>query len=192
MADPRSRPALFLDRDGVVNEEIAYLHRPEDVRLVAGVAGAIAQANAAGIPVVVVTNQAGIARGLYGEADLAAVGARIAALLAPAVLAATYHCPHHPEARVTALRVVCDCRKPAPGLLLRAARDHGLDLGRSFLVGDKASDLGAARAAGCGSVLVRTGYGAATEREVEGAGLHDAVFDTLAAAMPYLLARLTA
>lgn len=189
--DPR--PALFLDRDGVVNEEVGYLHRPEDVVLVAGVADAIARCNAAGVPVVVITNQAGLARGLYGEGELAAVAARIDALLAPARLDASYHCPHHPDGVVAALRVVCDCRKPRPGLLRRAAADLGLALERSIFVGDKESDLEAARAAGCGSVLVRTGYGAEVERRLAAAGRsdrHDAVFDALPAAVPWLLSRL--
>jgi D-glycero-D-manno-heptose 1,7-bisphosphate phosphatase len=182
--------ALFLDRDGVVNEEIAYLHRAEDVRLVAGTADAIARFNAAGVPVVVVTNQGGIARGLYGEADLAAVGARIAELIRPARIDATYHCPHHPEGKLATLAVECECRKPRPGLLERAARELGLDLGGSCLVGDKASDMEAARSVGARAVLVRSGYGAEVERELGGRGAWDHVADSLSAATPWLLAAL--
>ncbi len=185
------RPALLLDRDGVINVEVNYLHRPDDVVLVPGVAHAIAQANAFEIPVIVITNQAGIARGKYGPVDLAAVGQRIDQLLGSARIDATYHCPHHPEGTVEELRIECECRKPRPGMLLQAAAEHGLDLGNSIFVGDKDSDLSAARAAGCGAVLVRTGYGAQVEREL-GANhpLYDHVFDSLSDAMPYILMRL--
>ena len=190
-AQPSLRPALFLDRDGVINVEVNYLHRPNDVVLVPGVAHAIAQANAFEIPVIVITNQAGIARGKYGPAELAAVGQRIDQLLGTAIIDATYHCPHHPEGTVAELRIECECRKPAPGMLLQAAAEHGLDLANSIFVGDKASDLSAARAAGCGAVLVRTGYGTQVEVEL-GANhpLYDQVFDSLVDAMPYILMRL--
>jgi D-glycero-D-manno-heptose 1,7-bisphosphate phosphatase len=184
------RPALFLDRDGVINEEVEYLSDPARVSLIPGAAAAIAQFNAAGIPVVVVTNQSGLARGLFSVADLAAVTARLSDLLAAdgARLDASYHCPHHPSGSVPALSIPCLCRKPGIQLLLDAARDLDLDLSRSALVGDKPSDLGAARAAGCLAVLVRTGYGAATEREATA----DATFDDLYAATSWLLERMTA
>jgi D-glycero-D-manno-heptose 1,7-bisphosphate phosphatase len=186
-----ARAALFLDRDGVINEEVEYLRDPARVALLPGVAAAIAAMNQAGIPVVVVTNQSGLARGMYDAAALAAVTARVGELLAAggARLDATYHCPHHPDGTVAALAVTCACRKPRPGMLLDAARDLDLDLARSVVVGDKPSDLGAARAAGCAAVLVRTGYGAASERALA-PGDHDAVFADLAAAVPWLLARL--
>lgn len=181
------RPALFLDRDGVINEEVEYLSDPARVSLIAGAAAAIAQFNRAGIPVVVVTNQSGLARGLFTPADLAAVTSRLASLLAAdgAHLDATYHCPHHPSGVVPALAITCACRKPGTKLLLDAARDLDLDLARSALVGDKPSDLGAARAAGLLAILVRTGYGHTVDPATA-----DAVFDSLAAATPSLLARL--
>jgi D-glycero-D-manno-heptose 1,7-bisphosphate phosphatase len=186
-----ARPALFLDRDGVINEEVEYLSDPARVALLPGAAGAIAAINAAGIPVVVVTNQSGIARGLYDAAAFAAVTARLGELLAAAGarLDATYHCPHHPAGVVPTLAIACRCRKPAPGMLLDAARDLDLDLARAVVVGDKPSDLAAARAVGAAAVLVRTGYGATTERGLAAAAC-DAVFADLAAARPWLLARL--
>lgn len=185
------RPALLLDRDGVINVEVNYLHRPDDVAVLPGVAHAIAQANAFGIPVIVITNQAGIARGIYGPAELMAVGQRIDQLLGSARIDATYHCPHHPEGIVEELQIDCACRKPRPGMLLQAATEHGLDLANSIFVGDKDSDLSAARAAGCGAVLVRTGYGAHVERELgPHHPLYDQVFDSLIDAMPYILMRL--
>jgi D-glycero-D-manno-heptose 1,7-bisphosphate phosphatase len=189
-------PALLLDRDGVLIVEVDHLHEPGRVELIPGAAAVVATMNRRGVPVVVVTNQAGIGRGMYGEADYAAVSARLAALLAAegAHLDGSYHCPHHPTLGVGAYRVACACRKPQPGLLLEAARTLGLDLARSVLVGDKASDLAAGRAAGCRTVLVRTGYGAGEERRLMAAGrgeLWDAVHDSLAAARGNLEAWLT-
>lgn len=174
---------VFLDRDGVINEEVEYLHDPDELVLIGGVASTIGALVAAGALVVVVTNQAGIGRGMYTEADLAAVTARLDDLLAAggAALSGSYFCPHHPTAG-------CRCRKPVPGMLEDAARDLGIDLSRSVIVGDKATDLAAGRAAGCHTVLVRTGYGAAEEAAARAAELCDAVFDSLADARPYLLA----
>jgi D-glycero-D-manno-heptose 1,7-bisphosphate phosphatase len=187
------RPALFLDRDGVLNVEVEYLHEPAAVALVPGAAAAVAAVNRRGIPVVIVSNQAGIGRGLYDEAAYRAVQRRLGELLAAegAHFDADYHCPHHPEHGLGAYRVACACRKPRPGLLLQAARDLGLDLGRSVLVGDKLSDLEAGRAAGCATVLVRTGYGAEVEARCAGSAPPpwDAVHDSLAAALPFILAR---
>ena len=193
------RGCVFLDRDGVLNEEVDYLHDPDRVVLVGGAAEAIAALGRAGLAVVVVTNQAGIARGMYTERELAAVNARIGELLGRAGgrLDATYFCPHHPDAGVGAYKRACRCRKPAPGMLEQAAAELGLDLARSAIVGDKATDLEAGRAAGCATVLVRSGYGAAEEARMKarlaaagGAPLADAVFDSLAAAVPWLIARL--
>lgn len=189
------RGCVFLDRDGVINEEVDYLHDPERVVLVPGTAEAIAALNATGLAVVVVTNQAGIARGMYTERELAAVTARIGELLgcAGARLDGSYFCPHHPEAGLGDYRIACRCRKPGPAMLEQAAAELGLELARSAIVGDKASDLEAGRAAGCAAVLVRTGYGAREEARLaaEGrTGLADAVFDSLAAAAPWLIERL--
>jgi len=160
-------PALFLDRDGVVVEEVNYLHRIEDIALVAGAAGAIAAANRFGIPVVLVTNQAGIGRGYYGWAEFSAVqGALIAALAAEnAALDAVYACPHHPTGKSDPPHNDHPARKPNPGMLLRAEKDLGLNLERSWLVGDKSSDVEAAKRAGlAGALHVLTGHGQ-SERE---------------------------
>jgi D-glycero-D-manno-heptose 1,7-bisphosphate phosphatase len=191
------RRCVFLDRDGVINEEVDYLHDPDRVVLVGGAAEAVAALGRAGLAVVVVTNQAGIARGMYTERELATVTARIGELIerVGGRLDATYFCPHHPEAGVGGYRIACRCRKPAPGMLERAAAELGLDLAGSVIVGDKATDLEAGRAAGCAAVLVRSGYGAREEARLLAAGgapPPDAVFDTLAAAVPWLLARLGA
>lgn len=153
--------AIFLDRDGVIMEEGNYIATPQQVRLIPGAAEAIAQLNRAGWRVVVATNQSGIARGYFSAAAVERVHERLVQLLAcsGARLDGIYVCPHHPEGGVEAYRRQCDCRKPRPGLLYQAAGELQLDLSRSWLVGDRLSDLEAGATAGCRTVLVRTGYG---------------------------------
>jgi len=150
-----------MDRDGTLTEEVGYVNHPSRLRLLPRSAEAIRRLNSAGIAAVVVTNQAGIARGYFSEEVLAAVNAALVSQLKDegAHLDGVYVCPHHPTEGAPPYRIVCDCRKPKPGLLLRAATDLGLDLARSTLVGDKGSDLVAAHAVGARSVLVLTGYG---------------------------------
>lgn len=149
------RPALLLDRDGVINVNHGYVCSPERTDFIAGIFDLCRLASRRGYQVVVVTNQAGIARGYYSEADFhaymdwmrqqfAAHGARIDAV---------YYCPHHPTAGHGAYARTCDCRKPAPGMILAAQRELGLDLSRSVLVGDKPSDIEAGRRAGVGCCL---------------------------------------
>ena len=144
------RRAAFLDRDGVVNVDHGYVFRREDFQFVPGTLAACAQLHRLGFALVVVTNQAGIGRGLYGEDDFRRLtewmSEEFAAAGAP--LAGVYHCPHHPQAGLGGYRRACDCRKPAPGMLLAAARELSLDLSRSVLFGDKDSDIEAAVAAG--------------------------------------------
>jgi D-glycero-D-manno-heptose 1,7-bisphosphate phosphatase len=155
------RPAVFLDRDGVVIGDTHYVHSIEKVRLLAGSAEAIAELNRAGWPVVIVTNQAGVARGFFSIETLQKIHDHMAELLRGhgARVDGVYYCPHHPEGELPEYRRVCECRKPKPGLLLRAARELSLDLTRSWMVGDRISDLEAGSAVGCRTVLVRTGYG---------------------------------
>jgi D-glycero-D-manno-heptose 1,7-bisphosphate phosphatase len=168
------RPAIFLDRDGVLIEDSHFVSTTQQVRMVPGSADAVAALNAAGWVVVVVTNQSGVARGFFPVETVAEVHAFIADRLAErgARIDAFYHCPHHPQGEVEAFRAECDCRKPKPGMLRRAAADLGIDLGRSWMVGDRATDLAAGAAAGCGTVLVRTGYGANVDVDkLDGEGL---------------------
>lgn len=155
------QPAVFLDRDGTLNEEVDYLSRPEDLRLIPGAAAAVARLNAKGIPVVVVTNQSGIGRGYYDWRDFSAVMSRMGTLLAleSAHLDAVYASPHHEQGQGDYAHPDHPERKPNPGMLVKAAEEHGLDLARSWMIGDKALDIEAGRRAGCRSCLVLTGYG---------------------------------
>lgn len=146
------RKAAFLDRDGVINKDRAYVHRWEDFEFVPGAIEGMRHLQDAGYALVVVTNQSGLARGYYTEAQYQALTTALREHLASqgVELAGVYHCPHHPKGAVPELAIDCDCRKPAPGMLLQAARELGLSLPDSLLVGDKPSDIEAARAAGVG------------------------------------------
>jgi D,D-heptose 1,7-bisphosphate phosphatase len=154
--------AILLDRDGTLIVERNYLHDPEQVELETNVIPALQRLHAAGFLLIVVTNQSGIGRGYYTEADFRAVQERVAGLLGEhgIPIAGDYHCPHHPTAGVGEYRRACDCRKPETGMVRAALADFDLDPGSSFLVGDTLSDVGAGQGAGLRSVLVRTGYGA--------------------------------
>lgn len=154
----RSR-ALFLDRDGVINEEIGYLSRTEDVRFVRGVFSLCRTAKRHGYRIVVVTNQSGIARGLYCEADFNQLMTWMRAEFGKqgVELDAVYHCPYHPEHGVGEYRREHGDRKPGPGMLLRAARELHLELGESILVGDRCSDVAAAHAAGLRQAFLLSG-----------------------------------
>ncbi len=152
--------AIFLDRDGVLNEDIDLLTRPDQLRILAAVPGALRRFHAAGFRLIVITNQTVIARGLITEVGLAEVHAALSRQLVELGAPTPdgyYACPHHPQASVPEYRAACDCRKPAPGLLLRAARDHDIDTTRSFMIGDRPTDILAGSRAGCRTVLVHTG-----------------------------------
>jgi len=162
-----TRAAVFVDRDGTLVDELGFLRRAEDLRLLPAAAAGVRALNQAGLPVIVVTNQSGLARGLFSADDLAAIHARLERELARegARLDAILHCPHHPTEGEPPLRRTCECRKPAPGLLLEAARRFELDLAASWMVGDSLDDLEAGRRAGVlGTILVLTGKG---PRELE-------------------------
>ena len=155
------RPAVFMDRDGCLIEEAGYINHPSRVRMLPRSPAAVARLNRAGIAAVIATNQAGIARDYFSEETLEAVNAEVERQLGDqgARLDALYVCTHHPTAGRAPYRDACECRKPKPGLLLRAAAEMGLDLSRSVMIGDKPSDVAAGQAAGVTTVLVLTGYG---------------------------------
>jgi D-glycero-D-manno-heptose 1,7-bisphosphate phosphatase len=151
--------AIFLDRDGTINEEMGYINHLDRFVLLPGAAAAVRRINAGGLKAVVVTNQSGAARGYFPVAFIDRVHEKMSRLLSEegAVLDGIYTCPHGAQPREA--EAGCDCRKPKPGLLLQAARDLNLDLARSYVVGDRFQDVEMARRAGARAVLVLTGYG---------------------------------
>jgi D-glycero-D-manno-heptose 1,7-bisphosphate phosphatase len=155
------RPAVFFDRDGTLTRESDWVTRPADLELLPGAAEAVRIVNDAGFVAVLVTNQSAIARGLITESDLEHIHAHLATELAKerAHFDAIYHCPHHPTEGVSELTCFCECRKPRPALLARAARELGLDLSRSWIIGDAERDLLAGQALGVRGILVSTGKG---------------------------------
>ncbi len=191
MSELPKRAAVFVDRDGVLVEERGHIRSIEEVRILRGAAAALHELSAQGFLVVVVTNQAAVAKGYLSEEDLATIHAAIDEELEAedAGVDGWYYCPHHPTEGEGAYRVACFCRIPAPGLLRAAADDHGIDLASSWLVGDERSDMAAAHRAGCGAILVRTGYGKVEERAgLVGEERPDAVCDDLAEAVRWILA----
>lgn len=182
-------PAVFLDRDGTLNREVDYLADPDGLEVLPGVRRALLRLRAAGFALVVVTNQSGVARGLLDEATLAEIHRRLEAEVGLAFDAIEY-CPHHPEVGPPELRRACDCRKPAPGMLRKAAESLGLDLARSWIVGDSERDLAAGVRVGVRGVLVATGKGAAEHARMLAAGRAPEIFaPDLAAAADEILDR---
>ncbi len=177
------RKAVFLDRDGTLNVDKGYVHRVEEWEWIPGAIDALCALKQAGFLLVVVTNQAGIARGYYDKNDMAVLHAAINEELQQhgAMIDGFYYCPHHPEFGEV---LECECRKPMPGMILQAQQDFGIDLACSWLVGDKVSDTQAGVAAGVRSILVQTGYGS-IERTLLGAA--DICVADIAAASRYII-----
>jgi D-glycero-D-manno-heptose 1,7-bisphosphate phosphatase len=170
------RPAVFLDRDGVINQETGYVHKVDEFDFIDGVFAACRVMSKAGYRLIIITNQAGIARGYYTEDDFHLLTKWMLDTFRQqgVEIDGVYYCPHHPVYGVGGYRRDCDCRKPAPGMILHAAQEHSLDLQHSILVGDKVTDVEAGRAAGVGCcVLVQTGHLLSAKDQ----GKADAVFD---------------
>lgn len=180
--------AVFLDRDGTINIEKDYLCHIDDFEFIPGTPEAIRRLNQAGFLVIVVTNQSGVARGYYTEEDVEILHRQIDRHLAlsGAHVDAWLYCPHHPSGRGS-YGLPCSCRKPLPGMLTEAARRYDIDLTNSIMIGDKLDDIAAGQAAGCRTILVRTGYGSGQEG---GLSMVSAVFDTLPAAVQSIVAGL--
>lgn len=155
------RRAIIMDRDGTLCDEVGYVNHVDRIRLLPRSARAVRAANEAGLQTVVVTNQAGVARGYFAESLVDDVHDRVREMLASegARLDGIYYCPHHPEVGAPAYRKSCDCRKPRPGMLLRARDEMGIDLASSYMVGDSVRDVEAGHRAGVTTILVLTGYG---------------------------------
>jgi D-glycero-D-manno-heptose 1,7-bisphosphate phosphatase len=184
-----SKPAVFLDRDGTLLEEAGYLDRLERLVFFPYTIDAVRLLNRAGFRVVIVTNQAGIARGIFKESFVAEAHEHVADRLSAggAHVDGFYYCPHHPEATVEEFRRDCECRKPKPGMLTRAAADLDLALDRSFVVGDRWHDLEAGRRVGARTLLVRTGYGRTEEASPKSHVQPAAVVDNVIEAVSWIL-----
>jgi D-glycero-D-manno-heptose 1,7-bisphosphate phosphatase len=189
-----TRPAVFLDRDGTMIEDVGYLDRLDRVAWFPWTVDAIRALNRAGLPVVVLTNQSGIARGFFTESFVDETHRHMTAVLAAggARVDAYSYCPHHPSGTVSEYARRCDCRKPGRGLVDRAARDLGIDPASSFVVGDKWLDVELGRRIGGRGILVRTGMGAAEEGRAPADVKADAIVDNLAAAASWILRNLPA
>jgi D-glycero-D-manno-heptose 1,7-bisphosphate phosphatase len=153
--------AVFLDRDGTINEEVGYLSQPENIRILPDVTEAIKVLKAAGYRILVVTNQSGVARGYYTEEDVQLINEKINQLLMKSgtSIDAFFYCPHHSNGVIAEYSYACHCRKPESGLMLEAAEQFNLDLTKSFIIGDKLIDLQMAEYLGARAILVLTGYG---------------------------------
>lgn len=185
------KPAVFLDRDGTINEQVGYVNHLDRFWLLPGAAEAIQLLNQRNIPVIVVTNQAGAARGYFAEELVAKVHQKMHALLAAenAHLDGIYYCPHLKGGTIPHLDIDCDCRKPKTGMLLRAAAEHDVALKDSFMVGDRLSDVAFGQAVGARGILVRTGYGKG-ELDLPSSITPDFVADDLPAAVRWILSSL--
>ncbi len=190
----KKRRAVFLDRDGTINEQMGYINHIDRFHLLPGVAEAIKKLNDNTIPVVVVSNQSGLARGYFPESLLTRVHEKMTRQLDAkgAKIDAIYYCPHHPEAKEAHLRKNCNCRKPKPGLVLKAAEELELDPHQSFVVGDRWSDIKTGVNCGARSILVRTGYGRGDEQFIgpQQTVQPDFICDDLRAAVEWILSEM--
>ncbi len=153
------RPAIFLDKDGTVLQDVPYNVDPANMIFAPGAAAGLARLALIGVPLYVITNQPGIALGRFCLDDLADMQQHLSQMFTQvgATLDGLYFCPHHPEGTVPQYACECECRKPAPGLLLHAAKQHGIDLARSWLIGDILNDIEAGNRAGCQTILIDNG-----------------------------------
>ncbi|MCX6566824.1 MAG: HAD family hydrolase [Candidatus Aminicenantes bacterium] len=187
-----NRPAVFLDRDGTIVDDTGYPSRFDQLLIFPRSFAAVRLLNEAGFPVVVVTNQSGVGRGYFSEAELADIHGRMTAAFAAegSRLDAFYSCPHSISSPDPRYRIECACRKPLPGLGLRAAADLSLDLARSYMIGDKADDVIFGRAIGATPILVLTGYGREARKKLEKGSIRpSAVAADLREAVDWILAR---
>ncbi|HUN56152.1 MAG TPA: D-glycero-beta-D-manno-heptose 1,7-bisphosphate 7-phosphatase [Smithella sp.] len=157
----KKKTAVFLDRDGTINEEVGYLDRLDKFKIIPCAYEAIKLINESGMKAVVISNQAGVAKGLFTEDLVKTINEHLQTALRQkgAYIDNFYYCPHHPTEGTEPYRQVCDCRKPAPGMLLQAAQDLNIDLTKSYLVGDRFNDMEAAKSVGAKGILVKTGFG---------------------------------
>jgi D,D-heptose 1,7-bisphosphate phosphatase len=156
----KKNKAVFLDRDGVINEEVGYLNSLDKLKIIPGAYKAIRLINESGMKAVVISNQAGVAKGFFTEEFVRKTNDCLQMILSQhgAYINSFYYCPHHPTEGTEPYRQICDCRKPAPGMLIKAAQDLNIDLKKSYFVGDRFHDMEAAKKARVKGILVKTGY----------------------------------
>jgi D-glycero-D-manno-heptose 1,7-bisphosphate phosphatase len=184
------RAAVFLDRDGTINEEVDFVKTPAELVLIPGAAEAVSRLNRAGLVACVISNQSGVARGFYTEDTLVGIHAKLERELAAVGgrIDRIYYCPHHPTKGIPPYDVVCECRKPAPGMLLKGASEFDIDLSRSFVVGDRDVDIQVGKAVGATAILVLTGYGRKTLEEIVGTDIvPDLVASDITEAVTHIL-----
>ena len=187
------RIGVFIDRDGTLNEEREFLHRAEELQLIKGASRAVRTLNSLGAVTCVISNQSGVARGFFTEADVGLVHEALERKLREegARLDRIYYCPHHPTEGIPPYRIECDCRKPKPGMLKRAERELNIDLSRSYVIGDKLDDVGAGKAVQATTILVLTGYGRNSQSMAAEAGVHpDLVVPSITEAVDYIASRI--
>jgi D-glycero-D-manno-heptose 1,7-bisphosphate phosphatase len=179
--------ACFLDRDGVLIKEVNYLSSPDQVHIFSETISALKLLKKINYKIIVITNQAGVARGYFSEENIAEVHAEINKQLAKynLYIDAYYYCPHHPKGTVEGYNIDCDCRKPNPKLILQAVKDFNIDLEKSFMIGDKISDLLAAKNAGCRAALVKTGHGSEHIEKTE--SLNFPILENIEEAVKYFI-----
>jgi D-glycero-D-manno-heptose 1,7-bisphosphate phosphatase len=174
MVSVKLKPAVFLDRDGTIIEEVGYIDSPDKIQPIAGADKAIKLFTDARFKIIVVSNQSGVAHGYFDEDTVLLVNNRVAESFASygANIDAFYYCPHHPDYGDQNYRKDCDCRKPKPGMFLKAAEEHKIDLSKSIMIGDKFTDIQAGRNLNLLSILVLTGFGREQNQKIKSNGLH--------------------
>ena len=184
---------VFIDRDGTLNQERDFICKAEDFELIPGAAGAVRKLNSRGVPTCVISNQSGVARGYLTEGDLLLIHVKLRVELEKenAWVDRIYYCPHHPTGAVPPYNIECDCRKPGPGMMRRGGRELDIDLTRSFVVGDKTTDVQAGKAVGATSILVLTGYGRSSFAEIKNERISaDYVAPSIVEAVEYIIGRI--
>ncbi|MFX1303244.1 MAG: D-glycero-beta-D-manno-heptose 1,7-bisphosphate 7-phosphatase [Promethearchaeota archaeon] len=171
----KKRKAIFLDRDGVINKEVNYLSKPNDFEFIEGSIDALKILKQKGYLIIVITNQAGIAKGFFTEETLESIHSKMTRILKQnnIELDGIYYCPHHPE-----FTGPCDCRKPKPGMILKAQLKYNIDLNNSYMVGDTLNDIETGKSARCKTILVLTGYGK-EEQKKKSSIIPDMIFKNL-------------
>jgi len=173
MVSDKPKPAVFLDRDGTIIEEVGYIDSPDKIQVIPGADEAIKSLKDAGFKIIVISNQSGVAYGYFDENTVRLINNRVAENFASgrAIIDAFYFCPHHPDFGNKHYRKDCDCRKPKPGMILQAVEEHKIDLSKSIMIGDKFTDVKTGKDLNIFSILVLTGFGKEEYQKIKSNGL---------------------